>query len=524
MSGEIMEAAASRGMDVETGEGAETELTPQLVPTPEFGGQNIVRSGRPRGSNLLRQMLKEHQAALPKSQPVNREGILVKARNERNRRQDLRRAQTLDPDPAGAPGAVEQAPWSDQDAEATARSMLDEATRASASAISTMLGVDRRRVHDIMVAAASLHLDAEAAAFMSLLEHLARAKREGRIRGLLFAHKRSYDETPERFRTMSGSSGELNAATAKVMACEQSFSLAFAVVRAGGACGAEPPAFQGSHCLDASGTCALEAALSTVLEEDLAAPGVQGSNPSAHPPAQFVQLHGRLGTRLRPMDRQTAELAKATVQDIMTLPEAAVALVEEVFPTRVQVVVTDSHKSYVKAEAALARTQPAWTQLHLKCQVHRAHSAHVKSTTSLLPSLESSLVNLTISLQGAMNRVRIAMAERIHQQLVIYHDGEPSAEALAWRASVEALFLADTEAMERPDRVGEEEQDMDPGWPEMLAEDRFKKLNQACAGPIPAYSCCLLLSASTCRHTAASGFHSVIDRLCIVVAPRTQWV
>jgi hypothetical protein len=54
------------------------------------------------------------------------------------------------------------------------------------------------------VIGASLILEQEMAVFQTLLEHVAACVRKGSLEGVLYPHKRMYDETPERFRVLSG--------------------------------------------------------------------------------------------------------------------------------------------------------------------------------------------------------------------------------------------------------------------------------------------------------------------------------
>jgi hypothetical protein len=144
------------------------------------------------------------------------------------------------------------------------------------------------------------------------------------------------------------------------------------------------------------------------------------------------------------MECQTAEVVLSTIEDIGALAKPLMALVESIFPLRLQLASCDSHKANIKAENAWARAHAGagWSHMLFRCQMHRAHTCQQR-TVALVSQLEAGLVNLTLSLQGAgvMARLRRQMGQVISAKLVIYH-GPPPPEANEWRQGVMDLFCS----------------------------------------------------------------------------------
>jgi hypothetical protein len=219
---------------------------------------------------LRHRILKEDLLAASSAGQVpkkSRQECLLLARAARKANLEAKAKRLAEDISKGHPPLAPAQAWPTVNLEAAARRMLLCTARASASAVGAMCGVDRRTVAVLPVIAASLILEQEMAAFQSLLEHLAACVREGSLEGVLYTHKRMYDETPERFRVMSCLAEgpvTVDTNTAKVMACEQGFGMVLCHPRNG----------------------------------------------------RYTHVYGRLGTRLRPMESQKAELLLSVIRDI----------------------------------------------------------------------------------------------------------------------------------------------------------------------------------------------------------------
>ena len=315
----------------------------------------------------------------------------------------------------------------------------------SAAVTASLLNVSRTWLPNVHLACAEEMIVQDERAFHTMLLELHRLQKAGVVEPMQFTLFRMYDETPEKFRTLtaSGSSVEADCCTAKVLACQREWCMLFA--------------HQGSTFQ------------STAVGESSAPPAGFGVHDRSDDPGiEYTTVFGGLTTSLVPMQNQTAELLLTATERMAWLPPDCQALVEELFPRRTLVSTTDMHGSNVRAEYAMANQLAAdciqppapfaaephcrhharakhsrgWNCVQVRCEMHRSHSCELR-THDLVAATVSGVLNVGLSLRipGIAGCFRRALRLYISEpgRLVILH-GKPPREAIVWRKAISYLF------------------------------------------------------------------------------------
>ena len=315
----------------------------------------------------------------------------------------------------------------------------------SAVMMAQLLKVSRSWLPQLHGACAEEMMAQDESAFRQMLIELRQRHKEGLVEPIQFTLFRMYDETPERFRTVtaSGSTVEADCCTAKVLACQREWCMLFAQpgrvtqpAELGNAAG-RPVGFGMDHNTDDSTT-------------------------------QYTSVWGVLSTSLIPIQNQTAEVLLTATRRMAWLPPECQAIIEALFPHRALVSTTDMHGSNVKAEKAMslelavdgpetiehfaaeqrglhsakAKRSCGWNCVQVRCEMHRSHTCELK-THDIVASTVSGVLNVGLSLRipGAAGRFRRALRKFICEpgRLVILR-GEPTHEVITWRTAINDLF------------------------------------------------------------------------------------
>lgn len=315
----------------------------------------------------------------------------------------------------------------------------------SAVMMAQLLKVSRSWLPPLHGACAEEMMVQDESAFRQMLIELRQRHKEGLVEPIQFTLFRMYDETPERFRTVtaSGSSVEADCCTAKVLACQREWCMLFAQpgrvtlpAELGNTAG-RPAGFGMDHNTDDSTT-------------------------------QYTSVWGVLSTSLIPIQNQTAEVLLTATRRMAWLPPECQAIIEALFLHRALVSTTDMHGSNVKAEKAMslelavdgpetvehcaaeqrglhsakAKRSCGWNCVQVRCEMHRSHTCELK-THDIVASTVSGVLNVGLSLRipGAAGRFRRALRKFICEpdRLVILR-GEPTHEVITWRTAINDLF------------------------------------------------------------------------------------
>ena len=301
---------------------------------------------------------------------------------------------------------------------------------SSATMMANLLGVSRLWLPHVRLACAEEIIAQDESAFHDMLLKLRDLHTARLVEPMQFTLFRMYDETPEKFRTVtaSGSSVEADSCTAKVLACQREWCMLLA--------------------------CRRSASQLTAPGESTALPDGFGLHDTSDDSvSEYTAVWGVLTTSLVPIQNQTAEVLLTATLRKAWLPPGCQALVEDIFPRRILVSTTDMHGSNVKAERAtaakLAGDRPrlpanhhGWHCLQVRCEMHRSHTCELK-THDLVSATVSGVLNVGLSFRipGVAGRVRKSMRLYIREpgRLVIMH-GTPSHEAVAWKTAIINLF------------------------------------------------------------------------------------
>ncbi len=249
--------------------------------------------------------------------------------------------------------------------------------------------------HQRMVTiSANMGLAMEHESLQNLLEGLKVLKEEHLMEPCFFAWARMYDETPSIFRTHSVQpSGELIAdtATAKVMACLSKFVLVF---RTAG----------GTHHV----------------------------------------VRGSIGNRLASLVDLSGPVVKESILHNMWIPRGTQQLIEDLFPRRVLIRMTDLHRSSIAAERAISRELARWASSLFRCSLHRVRTAERLVLEALETRTERFFLHTTLSLKRTPGAMR-AFRQRAHKWTIDNEveitQGPPDKSVEAWRESMEALLF-----------------------------------------------------------------------------------
>jgi hypothetical protein len=315
----------------------------------------------------------------------------------------------------------------------------------SAIVMGDLLGVQRLWLPHLHRACAEEMMVQDESAFHNMLVELRRLRVAGLVEPMQFTLFRMYDETPERFRTLTaaGSSVEADCCTAKVLACQREWCMLFA--RRGSA---SQPTEPGEAAARPSG---------------FAMGAMSGDSAT-----EYTAVWGVLTTSLVPIQNQTAEVLLTATRRMAWLPPDCQAIVEEIFPRRALVSTTDMHGSNVKAERAMAKelavdcAQPSepfaaerhgrhraeakrscgWNCVQVRCEMHRSHTCELK-THDIAAATVSGVLNVGLSLRipGAAGRLRRALRKLFREtgRLEILY-GHPAHEVIVWRTAITDLF------------------------------------------------------------------------------------
>ena len=342
------------------------------------------------------------------------QGLQVNPRREnaakaRSKRAELRRQRREGEDVEPTATRPAFADWTDSQRKA-ASTILGGSGQVSMQVLEKLTGATAWFLTTLVPLAAQIVLDVQEKQFAQLLEAIQTDVGAGRLRGIVYVHFRGHDETPSVCREIVAESGETHASkscTGKVLAMRAGWSMALA---------------------------------------------------TTHGPTQeYLQLHGVLHSRLCSMQSQTAENLLRAIHLNGWLPDTIVSQIEEVFPLRGVVALTDSLAATLKAERAFAQLSlcevcrsgtpctvstrgSCWKHSQVRCRIHRAHTSH-KITSDLHSGVVSGLINTTVFLRspGVMDRLRSSMRRRCDDVEILHGPLPPSVST--WRKSVEDCFM-----------------------------------------------------------------------------------
>jgi len=322
--------------------------------------------------------------------------------------------------------------WTEGEQKA-AKTILGDGGAVNMATVKKLTGVSKYFLLTLVPVAGQTILDLDHSEFMRLLEAISSDVDSGSLRGVAFLFFRGHDETPAVAREIVSEAGRTRvskARTAKVFAQRLKWRMVLAKLR---------------------------------CHSDVERDGWD-----------YIHIHGRLASRLCSMQSQTAENLLKAIRTHGWLPEAALAIIDKVFPLRGVVVLTDSLPATLKAERgfgcalscdgcrtgspchAAASSQGSgnagassqgprastvcWKHGHIRCRIHRAHTSH-KITSDLAGGVVTGLVNTTLLLRspGVIDRMKNVMREKCKS--VIIKRGRLPPDVVAWRKSVEECFM-----------------------------------------------------------------------------------
>ena len=282
--------------------------------------------------------------------------------------------------------------WGSQDQQKVARKLLFMPMLSSFEAVARDNNVEPRWLMDTAIVAATLVCEEHAKLFTGLLQRLDAHQKAGSLRCLRFTWFPMADETPTANRTTAPPSDDSDNAEsvedtsiAKIMAARMGFSM--------------------------------------LLAEK------SGEDEWSH-----VILHGRLPSRLRPMQSQQGPVVTEVLRDLAQVPGGA--LVEELFRDKHCLWTTDLHPSNLVAFRALAREMDQWALAHLRCGAHRLRTAEL-ATLKVDAEVDSFFLHTTLHLNnpGVMQQWR-RRARCFVRENVVVKVGEPPEEVTQWRESL----------------------------------------------------------------------------------------
>jgi hypothetical protein len=212
---------------------------------------------------------------------------------------------------------------------------------------------------------------------------------QGLYKGVLLIKKRRYDETPSRVRVHDKDSQTMDGTTAKVMQSEFYLGILLQHVTSG----------------------------------------------------KYAFIKGHVPTWLQVMQRTTAEVIKATQEDI----EAVVPELDRLAPMfdmSLHMVNTDSFLANFKAERGVKVDHPDFTLSHYGCDIHRVGTCQGKQF-SLVDGHVSGMISGSLAMldAGSTHSFRAAMMTVIEGRLDLKYGDPPQGSIAEYRHQVHDLFL-----------------------------------------------------------------------------------
>jgi hypothetical protein len=395
-------AADAAGFAGTCGQSPEPLSTPALAEPTAVAAAGVTgarRRGRPRGSQLWRAIVAREAVG----GEVAPGAVGFVGKRPRSRAEQLaaaRAAKKRKAEEVAKKGPAGQCNSNSQLAAAVASCLWSGSITTTLSAADAC-GLSRRSFSQLPLALASRLLTYEREAFSGLVEEAEERCRTGGWRPVLYTHWRMYDETPQMLRIPPAETtgSKVSAETAKVLAAVRRFAMLFEVGRPR----AEPAAGFGDP----------SAALAADQPGD--APGRQ----------QWVLITGNLGSKLLAMEDQTAEVLAQAVREIGFHDPDTRQRLESLFAPPALLVscaTSDLHRSNVRTERCLRLELPLWLPLYFRCEMHRVHTAQVR-TVAVSASIESAILNTTLAFHapGVLNRFRRALCEYIQENVDVVH-------------------------------------------------------------------------------------------------------
>jgi len=221
--------------------------------------------------------------------------------------------------------------------------------------------------------------------FERLLAAIAADAQDGVYRAVLFAHIRSYDETPEKAAITQVTDGvevETEAKVGKLMAGFRDFVIL--LQRSGSQAGPGPSLQAG---LGPSSPGDTEACTGPSLHAGLV------SNQG------FLQIRGTYPALLLPIATHDAAVVWETIKRLRSFKMGVDQVINDTFDRVVHMTLADSHPSNIKAERADEHvlSQGGVVSTSFRCRVHRLDTCE-KRLVELLPEVEAGMMAVTLFL------------------------------------------------------------------------------------------------------------------------------
>lgn len=148
-------------------------------------------------------------------------------------------------------------------------------------------------------------------------------------------------------------------------------------------------------------------------------------------PDKYVAMGGVTPTVMQVIERCNAECTMEGLERNLTQPYDE--RVDKIAKRCVDIDIADAHGANDKAGRAIARKRPKRERLSIKCNGHK-RATIISLSIDLHKPLDTRLIRLGLAARGTtMGDMRREWDKVVDEQLVIFHSGSPSTEAVEHR-------------------------------------------------------------------------------------------